>query len=285
MQAEPAVQVKFWGTRGSTPPPAAENLKFGGNTACVEVRVGDQILIFDAGSGIRNLGDSLLKERRPEQLKIDLFLTHFHWDHIQGIPFFRPLFEDQAELHFFTSATLGPLRERLEGQMTRPYFPVRLERLRAPRTFCEAQGSVKRGAVDIHLFPLNHPNGATGYRIQTPAGVIVYATDAEHGNPELDRVLRKYAEGADILIYDAQYTPEEYEHCRGWGHSTWLEATRAARDAHVRRLILFHHDPYRTDDQNLQLQESARREFENTHVAEEGRVIPIGGAAGSAAAR
>jgi phosphoribosyl 1,2-cyclic phosphodiesterase len=276
---EPAVQLKFWGTRGSTPTPVAENLKFGGNTACVEVRVGDQILVFDAGSGIRNLGESLLLERRPEELKIDIFLTHFHWDHIQGIPFFRPLFQDHSELHFFTSTTLGPLRERLEGQMTRPYFPISLERLRAPRTFCEAQGSVRRGKVDILLFPLNHPNGATGYRIQTPAGTIVYATDAEHGNPELDRVLRKHAEGADILIYDAQYTPEEYEHFRGWGHSTWLEATRAARDAKVGRLILFHHDPGRTDIQNLKLQDEARQVFENTEMAEEGRVIRLGKAA------
>jgi phosphoribosyl 1,2-cyclic phosphodiesterase len=257
-------------------------LRYGGNTSCVEVRINGHIYIFDCGTGFRVLGKQLLKEYGKNPIHAHIFLSHFHWDHIQGIPFFRPLFQDHAELHFFTSTTLGPLRERLEGQMTRPYFPVSLERLRAPRTFCEAQGSVRRGRVDIQLFPLNPPNGATGYRIHTPAGTIVYATDAEHGNPELDRVLRKYSEGADVLIYDAQYTPEEYEHFRGWGHSTWLEAARAARDAKVGKLILFHHDPARTDAQNLKLQDDARRAFENTDMAEEGRVIRLGRSASAA---
>src|SRR4051794_7567340 len=140
MSVPSGVQVKFWGVRGSTPTPVLENLGFGGNTSCVEIRFGKQILILDAGSGIRNLGISLLAERRTENLKLDIMLTHFHWDHIQGIPFFPPLFEEEAELHFFTSAELGPLRERLESQMARPYFPVALERLRAPRTFTEVNG-------------------------------------------------------------------------------------------------------------------------------------------------
>jgi len=282
MSAQPVFQVKFWGVRGSTPTPERENLRFGGNTSCVEVRYGDQILILDAGSGIRNLGLSLLAERRQD-LKMDVLLTHFHWDHIQGIPFFPPLFLEEAELHFFTSVTLAPLRERLEGQMARPYFPVSLERLRAPRTFTEVDGFMQRGDLRITLFPLHHPQGATGYRVESPAGVVVYATDVEHGNKELDRVLREHAEGADILIHDAQYTPEEYAQSRGWGHSTWLEATKVAQDAKVKRLILFHHDPARTDAQNDILQDNARRRFENTDGAAEGCAITIDNPRGSQA--
>ncbi len=268
-----AVQLKFWGTRGSTPTPVLENLKFGGNTSCISVRCGDQVMVFDAGSGVRNLGLALMAAPPNGKLNIDLFLTHFHWDHIQGIPFFRPLFVDDAELHFFCHSELGPLRERLEGQMARPYFPVGLERLRAPRTFCDFSGCIQRGAVKIYTFPLNHPQGAAGYRIECPSATIVYATDLEHGNPECDRTLRQHSEGADVLIYDAQYTPEEYEQVKGWGHSTWLEATNVARDAKVKRLILFHHDPARNDSQAAQLQENARRHFENTDAAAEASTI------------
>jgi phosphoribosyl 1,2-cyclic phosphodiesterase len=276
MSVLPSLQVKFWGVRGSTPTPVMKNLRYGGNTSCVEVRYGDQILILDAGSGIRNCGIALTAERPPEALNIDVVLTHFHWDHIQGIPFFLPLFLEHSQLHFFTSVALGPLRERLEGQMAQPYFPVGLERLRAPRTFSEVNGSMQRGDLRITLFPLNHPQGATGYRIDSPAGSVVYATDVEHGDKELDGVLREHAEGADVLIQDAQFTPEEYSRFRGWGHGTWLEATKVAQDAKVGQLILFHHDPSRNDSQNDILQENARRCFENTNAAAEGCSIIIG---------
>jgi phosphoribosyl 1,2-cyclic phosphodiesterase len=266
------LQVKFWGVRGSIPTPQIENLTYGGNTPCVEVRsANSDVLIFDGGTGIRNLGQSLMEEFKSAKLSPHIFLTHFHWDHIQGIPFFRPLYQAENEVTFYSSDRLSPLQERLQGLMAKPYFPVSFEVLSGRRTFVEIGSEpVKRGDVCIYPFPLNHPQGAVGYRIESPRGVIVYATDLEHGHQELDDVVREYSRRADILIFDAQYAPDEYESHKGWGHSTWLEATRVARDAGVKQLVLFHHDPWHNDKTLFDIVKQARTFFENTFAASEG---------------
>ena len=265
------MQVKLWGVRGSTPTPQIENLAYGGNTSCIEIRSSSgQLAIFDGGSGVRNLGQALIQEYRQQKLSVHLFLTHFHWDHIQGIPFFLPLYKADNDITFYASAELGGLQERLQGQMCKPYFPVSMD-VAAPRSFVEIDSpSVRVGDLTVRLFPMNHPQGAYGYRVESGDRVFVYASDLEHGDARSDRIVRDFAAGADILIYDAQYTPEEYEKHRGWGHSTWLEGTRVAREAGVRQLILYHHDPWHNDQFLLEVGRSARASFENTIVAAEG---------------
>jgi len=265
------LQVTFYGVRGSIPTPARGNLGFGGNTTCLEVRSGEMdLMVIDGGSGARELGRKLADAR---ELDVHFWMTHFHWDHIQGLPFFAPLFSDQARIKFHSSKPAEMVRTSLETQMSAPYFPGS-EALSAKREYSEiGSGACRHGSMAIHSFPLNHPQGASGFRIEAGGSAITHASDLEHGDPRLDRILREHAQNADVLIYDAQYSPEEYESRRGWGHSTWLEAARVARDANVKRLILFHHDPGHDDAAVQSSVEAARRHFENTDAATEGQTI------------
>jgi ribonuclease BN (tRNA processing enzyme) len=161
----------------------------------------------------------------------------------------------------------------LAGQMREPSFPIGFDQMPARRAVVQMEcRPTQLGGILVHPFPLNHPQGATGYRLEAGGTVIVHASDLEHGDPPLDKLLRDHAEGADVLIYDAQYSPEEYESKRGWGHSTWLEAARVARDAHVKKLILFHHDPSHDDRTVQDFVDQARRTFENTEAAKEGSI-------------
>ncbi len=275
MKQDYRLRVKFWGVRGSTPTPQLENLVFGGNTPCVEVRLpSGEVFIFDAGTGARNLGLDLQAEKGGDVLGVNFFLTHFHWDHIQGIPFFAPLYEARNSVVFHSFRAAGGIEDMLRGQMQNPYFPVDFEFMAARKEFVDVSEEViKMSGLTIHPFPLNHPQGAVGFRLEKDGAVVVYATDLEHGHPELDKVLREYSQNADILIYDAQYTPEEYQKHQGWGHSTWLEATRVASDAQVKHLVLFHHNPSHDDRTTQQLVEAARLHFESTAGAQEGSFL------------
>jgi len=271
--AESRVSLRFWGVRGSTPTPQVENLTFGGNTSCLEVRAATgESLVFDAGSGIRGLGNELMRRAAGNPLDITLFLTHYHWDHIQGLPFFVPLYSAKNRVVFYSGLGSQPVQDVLQGQMSKPYFPIGLDQVAAQREFhrIEPADSVRCQGAKVIPFPLNHPQGASGYRIEAGGAVIVYATDYEHGDAKLDTVLRDYSQGADILICDAQYTPSEYASYRGWGHSTWLNATSVAKDCGAKQLILFHHDPSHDDNFMTALAEEARHVFENTVAAWEG---------------
>lgn len=272
------VRLKFWGVRGSTPTPQIENLKFGGNTPCVEIRTAENdCIILDAGSGIRALGQTLLQEANGTPLDVKIFLTHFHWDHIQGIPFFAPLYVPKNHITFFSGSTGKPLQETLEGQMAKPYFPIDFGQVAAHRDFhqLEERAPIKVGNLTVCPFPLNHPQGASGYRVEGDGVVIVYATDFEHGIREYDSILCDYAQDADILICDTQYTPTEYETHKGWGHSTWENAVMLARDAKAQHLILFHHDPAHDDQTMMRISQDARIQFDNTTAAWEGFVAAL----------
>ncbi len=274
MTAAKPLVLRFWGVRGSVPAPQPENLGFGGNTPCLEVRFRNgPPLIFDSGTGIRRLGLALLEEHSAG--RAHLFLTHFHWDHIQGIPFFSPLYSPRWQLTFYSALRPSALQRILDRQMKSPYFSAG-SAVRAERRYLQLRsGGVRFGDLRVRPFPLRHPDGAVGYRIDWPRGSIVYASDHEHGSAVHDAALRQHARGADILIYDAQYTPDEYARHEGWGHSTWLEGTRLVRHAQARRLILFHHDPQHDDCAVSDIEAEARTQFRNTIAAREGWSVTL----------
>ena len=270
------MRLKFWGVRGTTPTPASTHLGCGGNTTCIEVRSGEGVIMIDAGTGCRRLGAHLQSEFAGASLKLHVLMTHFHWDHIQGLPHFAPLYSPMNQIIFHSYCPPEQTREILEGQMSKPYYPISLDAPPAQKDFVDIRRNPFRHfGIAVHPFPLHHPQRATGYRIESDGKVIVHASDLEHGDPKLDETLREFAQNADVLIYDAQYTPSEYALWTGWGHSTWLEATRVARDSKVNRLILFHHDPDHDDQRMGKILRDARRHFENTDVAKEGLTIAI----------
>jgi phosphoribosyl 1,2-cyclic phosphodiesterase len=284
MNERSRLQIKFLGVRGSIATPERENIEFGGNTTCLEVRgqqVAEQspnqeVVVIDAGTGMRRLGLSLAEEFAGRNLNVHLLLTHFHWDHIQGLPFFIPLFESNNRITVHSGRPPATTRKILEGLMAEPYYPLRFDFFAASTEFAEVgERPSKVGDITVHPFPLHHPQGAWGYRFESGGATIVHASDLEHGHPHLDAVLRDYAQNADVLVYDAQYSPEEYSTTKGRGHSTWLEATRVARDARVKHLILFHHDPSHNDATMRQFVTEARRHFENTDAAREGWVVGV----------
>jgi phosphoribosyl 1,2-cyclic phosphodiesterase len=282
-------KLSFWGVRGSTPTVDPATWRYGGNTPCLELIAPDGTqFILDCGTGLRALGSRwtapAANGRSPET---HIFVTHYHWDHIQGVPFFSPLYAESNEFHFysFRSKHLGrdSLKQVFETQMAMPYFPVNMSAMAARKRFMEVSGgdSFAIGENKIIARHLNHPQGCLGFRIETPGGIIAYATDNEPGDPKLDAELHALAANADIFINDAQYTPEQLEVSRkGWGHSSWREGVKVARHAGAKTLVLFHHDPDSTDRMVDGLLRQAREEFDSVFAASEGMVITLGSADG-----
>jgi phosphoribosyl 1,2-cyclic phosphodiesterase len=277
---ERTAKLTFWGVRGSTPTVDQETLLYGGNTPCLEIATPDgSRFILDCGTGLRTLGKSWAGNGPVEA---HIFVTHYHWDHIQGIPFFAPLYSAHNKFHFygFRSEFIGQdsLKRAFEAQMAHPYFPVDLSAMSAARDFREVAGgdTLTLGDTRVITCWLNHPQGCLGFRFETPAGTIVYTTDNEPGRPEFDRSLREFAAGADILINDAQFTPEQLAGNRkGWGHSSWLEGVRLAEAAGARHLVLFHHDPDSSDKVVDGILRDARSKFDNVWAAAEGLVMTL----------
>ncbi len=274
----PAAKSDFWfrcwGTRGSLPAPRPTTVRYGGNTPCVEVRAGKRIIIFDAGSGIRQLGEQLQQEF-PRGMRVDIFFSHYHWDHIHGFPFFLPAYRHNNRFVIYGEPRGSRrVKDILAGQMALPYFPVPLEVMKARFEFRDLRPGAKLelGPVVITTELLNHPGRCLSYRIVYGGKSIVYATDTEHGY-QLDQRLVRHAQGADILIYDAAYTEAELKNGkRGYGHSTWREGVKVAQAAGVRKLLLFHHEPSRDDRALGALETSARRLFRGTSAARERQI-------------
>jgi len=272
------MRIKFWGVRGSTPTPQAENLRYGGNTSCVEVRLGEGIFVFDCGTGFRALGHALRQEMANKPVTAHVFVSHFHWDHIQGIPFFGPLYDKPENRFLFHSTSrTRSLQRVMEEQMAAPYFPVNMSEMKAHRNFYDLQpGRLTLDDVTIQSLPLNHPQGCTGFRLESKDGVIVYATDNEPGNTEFDKNVRQLAAGADVLIYDAQYLPDEYvAQKRGWGHSHWREAVNIAMESGAKELVLFHHDPDHNDACIDSVVNVAKNYYPKVRAAAEGMEMEI----------
>ena len=250
--------VKLWGTRGSIPTPGRSTLRYGGNTSCVEVRCGETIMLFDCGTGAREAGLALAGEFKGKPLDVHLFVSHTHWDHIQGFPFFVPAYVPGNHLTLYSlRGTDKSLSKIFTGQMDSSYFPVDLSDMMAQLDFVELEGVVELGAAKVKHFYLNHPGVAVGYRIESEGKSVVYLTDHEpycrltgdnEHNRKLDREVDDFARGADVYIREAQYTEEEYPVKKGWGHSTWKDAVNSAHAAQAKRLVLFHHDPMHDDE-------------------------------------
>ncbi|PSB34316.1 MBL fold metallo-hydrolase [Stenomitos frigidus] len=276
----PEFVVEFWGVRGSIPAPGSETVRYGGNTSCVEMRVDGKRLIFDGGTGLRMLGKHLLKQMPVEAY---MFFSHSHWDHIQGFPFFVPAFVKGNCFHIY--GAIAPngasMKQRLSDQMLHPNFPVPIQVMQSDLKFYDllAGDIMQLGAVTIETGPLNHPNSAMGYRVTWEGRTVVYATDTEHYPDHLDENLLHLARNADILIYDACYTDEEYHDPKapkiGWGHSTWQEAIKLAKAAGVKQAVIFHHDPNHCDDFLDKVEADVRSVFPNSVLAREGMILPV----------
>ncbi|HVZ78360.1 MAG TPA: MBL fold metallo-hydrolase [Gemmatimonadaceae bacterium] len=257
-----SLRLQFWGTRGSIPSPGAATVRYGGNTPCVEVRTsGGWLIILDAGTGIRELGRSLIARANGAPIAGDIFLTHAHWDHIQGIPFFGPIFQRGNHFTIWGSKALETSIDRVvRDQMSPVVFPVTFEELDARIDFSEiSTGTQQRHGYEVSAYPVRHPGGALGYRFteaKPGARSLVYVSDNELGaggkydTPDGWRAgLVEFARGARVLVHDTTYTAEEYDHHRGWGHSTYDDAVALALEAGVEQLVLFHHKPERSDDE------------------------------------
>ena len=269
-----SMELRFWGVRGSIATPESEMAGVGGNTSCVEIRAGRACLVLDAGTGIRRLGNALLAEGVDE---ITLLLSHLHWDHVQGLPFFGPAYVPRTKLAVVgAGAPEFTLRDALAHQMVAPMFPVRLDELPCQlgtREIRSGEG-LHVGNARVRALRAHHPGGVMAYRIEHEGRSIVYATDVEH-YACVDPQLRDFAAGADILIYDSQYSPEEYSGQVGrakvgWGHSTYEAGAELAQAAGVGTYVLFHHDPLRTDDGVSELERRARALFPEAVAAREG---------------
>lgn len=276
VEVRQGLKIQFWGVRGSIPTPEKDKLRVGGNTPCVALQYASEPpVIIDAGTGLRVLGVHLSSSLR-EPFRASILFSHFHWDHIQGLPFFPFLYSEKAELDLYAGVAVDALRATLEGQMMEPYFPVPFAAARARRQYRQVERhGCEIGSLRIRPVHLNHPGGATGYRVDSPNGSMIYVSDHEHGKAEIDNRIVEDARGADIMIYDAHFTPEEYPQFIGWGHSTWLEGAKLADRASVGRLLLFHHSPSRTDHAAGRVLTQAREEFSATDLACENQEISL----------
>jgi phosphoribosyl 1,2-cyclic phosphodiesterase len=245
------VAVRFWGVRGGIACPDPKTAKYGGNTACIEVRFDDKLLIFDGGTGLRRLGETLVAS--GSKLKADIFYSHFHMDHVCGLPFFTPCYIPTNQIRLWGGSLLPgrTTKQALSAMMADPLFPVGLDEFKAKIEYCDfrpGETLTPYPGVMLKTAPLNHPGGCTGYRLDVGDKVIAYVTDTEHKSGTLDRNVLDLIEGADLLIYDANYTDDEFSKHIGWGHSTWQEGVRLADAANVDTLVLFHHDPQHDDE-------------------------------------
>ena len=277
---ESPVRLKFWGTRGSIPVPGPETLRYGGNTTCVELRADGEIIVLDAGSGIRPLGVALQKEFQAQPIKLSLLITHAHWDHIQGFPFFKTAYDSNNQIRIFGFDGAGAtFREIMTEPMRAPFFPITMRELSAKMDINKlTEMKFSLGKVDVHAAFVNHPGVCAGYRISTSGGSVAFMPDHEPYEFFLHRAgggqlspeqakqiaadeharLVQFLHGSDILILDAQYSDQEYKNHVGWGPGSISSAVSLALEADIQTLLLFHHDPSHDDNTVDAMVESAR---------------------------
>ncbi len=270
------ISVRFWGVRGGVPCPGGDTARYGGNTACVEVRCGNRLFVFDAGTGLRGLGNSLT--RATPGIATDIFLSHCHIDHIAGLPFFAPGHMPASVIRLWAGSLLPErtLKDVAPILMSDPFFPSSAGVFKAKLQFHDFHsGDVLRPhpGVTVRTAPLNHPGRATGYRLEYGKRAIAYITDTEHQPGLLDPHVLGLAERADLLIYDCNYTDEEFATRVGWGHSSWEEGVRIIEAAGAKRLAIFHHDPDHDDRFLDGVKAQAAARHSGAMVAAEGLVL------------
>jgi phosphoribosyl 1,2-cyclic phosphodiesterase len=272
------MKVRFWGVRGSVACPDACVARYGGNTSCVEVRAGSKLLIFDSGTGLRHLGKELVETGKP--VNADIFYSHCHIDHVCGLPFFAPAYLPSSKLRLWAGHLSSPdgLEGALRRLMSAPLFPTGFDSFKAQiefRDFCTGDVLAPAAGLKLRTAPLNHPGGATGYRLEYRGRSLAYITDTEHQTGELDPQVLSLAAGVDLMIYDSNYTDDEWPAHRGWGHSTWQQGVRLAAAAKAKMLAIFHHDPDHTDDVLDRVGAEAAAVFPGTVVAAEGLTLEL----------
>ncbi|GEN12273.1 MBL fold metallo-hydrolase [Myxococcus fulvus] len=277
------MDIRFYGVRGSI---AVSGSRIGGNTACVEVTSQGHRLILDAGTGLRALGESMMREPIPHD--VTMFFSHLHWDHVQGFPFFTPAYLPTSRLTMYGPGANGAqaLQSELAAQMQPPHFPVPLSTMRSKMDFLSAlhARTVEVGPFKVTPIDVPHPQGCLAYRVEADGHSFIYATDVELRMEDLSPEVARLFEGADVLCLDAQYTPDEYDGKKGipkkgWGHSTMMDAAGVAKTVGARRLCLFHHDPAHSDEVLEDMAEQARTLFPVCEPAREGQRLVLGRAA------
>jgi len=272
-----AFTATFWGVRGTIPCPSNSHVQFGGNTSCVEVTAGDHTIILDCGTGLRTLGKDLLKRQTR---RATILLSHFHLDHIAGFPFFQPAYSKDFSFRIMAARFDGypDIRSVLASQMEPPLFPVPLRTMRADLSFEDFKSGetlTLDGGIHVRTVSLNHPDGACAYRIDHEGRSLAYVTDTEHVPGQPDQNILGLIAGADLVIYDATYTEQEFACKVGWGHSTWVEGIKLCRAANAHRLALFHHEPDHDDAFMTALEREAQAEWEPVFAAREGSTIKL----------
>jgi phosphoribosyl 1,2-cyclic phosphodiesterase len=268
--------VRFWGVRGSIACPGPQTVRYGGNTSCVEMRCGDRLLVFDGGTGLRSLGNTLAAT--GQKLSFDLFFSHTHLDHIDGLPFFAPLHMAGNRVRIWAGHLAPPhtIKGVLDKMMSAPLFPVPMDIFKADIEFTDftaGKSLTPHRGVKLKTAPLNHPNSATGYRVEFAGKSIAYITDNEYQPGENDANVVKLMRHADIVIYDSMYDRGEYPNHVGWGHSAWQDGLRLATEAEVKTFVIFHHDPSHDDAFMDGIAEAAEKLRPGTIVAKEGMVL------------
>ena len=271
------IKVKFWGVRGSYPIPKSED-SFGGNTSCIEVRsTNNELVLLDMGTGLRNFGNSLLKEKTQVR-DINIVLSHFHYDHILGFLMFAPLFINKFNINIFAPGESDQeIKTKFESFLNSNFWPVSMGMLTANINFNHySSGSISiTNNVKVITSPHGHPGGASSVRVEIDRFSVTYVTDCEHPESHLNQNVIDIAKNTDILIHDAQYTPEQMPNHKGWGHSSWMHCTEVASKAKAKKLVLFHHNPDHGDSILESIEQDAKKLFENTTSAREGMEIFI----------
>jgi phosphoribosyl 1,2-cyclic phosphodiesterase len=272
-----AFTLTFWGVRGSVACPGPDTVRYGGNTSCVAAQCGEHLIVFDGGTGLRPLGNALQASGMP--VDADLFFSHSHIDHICGIPFFSPLYDRRNSFRIWSGHLGGASMARVFDEMMREdMFPVSPAAFQAhPKFHCFSPGETLRphDGIALKTAPLNHPGGATGYRLEFGGKAIAYLTDTEHRPGAPDANILALAAGVDVMIYDCTYTDAEFGGYAGWGHSTWQEAVRLAERCGAKRVAIFHHDPSHDDAFMDGVARDAEAMRPGTFVAQEGLVLAL----------
>ncbi len=267
------MDVTFWGSRGSVPCYTRDKVHFGTNTSSVQVRLaGGECILLDAGTGLVALGDQMWKTGLSDCDTVHLFMTHFHWDHIQGLPFFKPIYRKGMKL-----AIYGPpgVEAVLSGQIVPPFCPIPREAMAADIEFVTVKDGVRVGDARVTCFPTNHPQGCFGYSLEAGGKKVCYATDLEPDGGRMDDVLLQAARGSDLLIHDSTDSLEEAPNRKGWGHSTWRDCVRTAKASGSGQLVLFHHDAFEDDDAVRRKEALAKAEFSRCQCAFDGLKVSL----------